>query len=59
MLDTGAYGYAMASNYNKLPIPTVVMVENGKHGVIVKGQTLEDMTRFEQIPAWLGEEYGD
>ena len=59
MFATGAYCYAMASNYNKLPIPTVVMVENGKHGVIVKGQTLEDMTRFEQIPAWLGEEYGD
>ena len=59
MFATGAYCYAMASNYNKLPIPTVVMVENGKHGVIVKGQMLEDMTRFEQIPAWLGEEYGD
>ncbi len=59
MFSTGAYCYAMASNYNKLPIPTVVMVENGQHGVIVKGQTLEDMTRFEQVPAWLGEKYGD
>lgn len=58
MFSTGAYCYAMASNYNKLPIPTVVMVEHGKHGVIVKGQTLDDMTRFEAIPEWLGEEYG-
>ncbi len=54
MFSTGAYCYAMAMNYNKLPIPTVVLVNNGKHGIIVTGQTLEDMTRFEQIPAWLG-----
>ena len=56
MFSTGAYCYAMASNYNKLPIPSVVLVKNGKHGIAVQGQSLEDMTRFDRVPAWLGED---
>lgn len=35
VLATGAYGYAMASNYNRNPRPAVVFVENGKHQLIV------------------------
>ena len=27
---TGAYGYAMANNYNRIPRPAVVFVENGE-----------------------------
>jgi len=34
-LATGAYGYAMASNYNRNPRPAVVFVENGKHQVVI------------------------
>ncbi len=45
VLSTGAYNYSMASNYNRNLIPTVVMVENGKSKVIVKGQTIEDILR--------------
>jgi len=44
---TGAYGYAMASNYNKLPIPAVVVVKEGRHKLIVKRQTYEDLLRNE------------
>ncbi|MGB3260073.1 diaminopimelate decarboxylase, partial [Paenisporosarcina sp.] len=33
---TGAYGYSMASNYNRLPRPAVVFVEEGSHRVVIK-----------------------
>ncbi|MDR1495306.1 MAG: diaminopimelate decarboxylase [Clostridiales Family XIII bacterium] len=41
--STGAYGYSMASNYNKLPLPAVALVENGKARLIVRRQSYEDM----------------
>jgi len=40
---TGAYGHAMASNYNKAPIPAVVFVKDGKSKVAVKRQSYNDM----------------
>lgn len=43
VLTTGAYGYSMASNYNKLPIPAVVMTEREKEKLIVKRQSFEDI----------------
>ena len=42
---TGAYNYSMASNYNRLPKPAVVMVDNGKSRVIVKRETYEDLIK--------------
>lgn len=53
IFSTGAYNYAMASNYNKLPIPPVVLVSNGRDALIVRGQSLEDMVRFDETPEWL------
>jgi diaminopimelate decarboxylase len=44
---TGAYGYAMASNYNKVPRPAVVFVADGTARVVVRRETLEDMTRLD------------
>jgi len=44
---TGAYGYAMASNYNKVPRPAVVFVADGSARVVVRRETLEDMTRLD------------
>jgi len=44
---TGAYGYVMASNYNKQPRPAVVMVAEGKARVIVRRETYEDLVRLE------------
>ncbi|HKM28357.1 MAG TPA: diaminopimelate decarboxylase [Anaerovoracaceae bacterium] len=41
--STGAYGYSMASNYNKLPIPAVVFLKEGKSRLVVKRQTFEDL----------------
>ncbi|WP_427814903.1 diaminopimelate decarboxylase (plasmid) [Enterococcus sp. 22-H-5-01] len=48
--STGAYGYSMASNYNKLVIPAVVLAKNGKAEVIVKRQTLDQIIQNEVIP---------
>ncbi|APX73362.1 diaminopimelate decarboxylase [Companilactobacillus allii] len=47
MLDTGAYGYSMASNYNRNPRPAVVFVENGQDKLVVKRESYEDLTRLD------------
>lgn len=44
---TGAYGYSMASNYNRLPRPAVVFAEDGKHRMIIKRETYEDLVRLD------------
>ncbi|WP_326911354.1 diaminopimelate decarboxylase [Sedimentibacter sp. MB31-C6] len=47
VFSTGAYGYTMASNYNKNPIPAVVLTKEGKHQLIVKRQSYDDMIQNE------------
>lgn len=44
---TGAYGYSMASNYNRFPRPAVVAVLEGSARVIVRRETYEDLTRLD------------
>jgi diaminopimelate decarboxylase len=44
---TGAYGYSMASNYNKVPRPAVVFVADGVTRVVVRRETNEDLTRLD------------
>ena len=44
---TGAYGYSMASNYNKVPRPAVVFVSNGAARAVVRRETDEDLTRLD------------
>lgn len=41
--STGAYNYAMASNYNRYPRPAMVLVRNGEARVIVRRETLDDL----------------
>ena len=43
VLDTGAYGYSMAMNYNRNPRPAVVFVENGQDKLVVKRETYQDL----------------
>jgi len=43
VLSTGAYGYSMSSNYNKIPKAAVVLVSEGKHKLICKRQTYKEM----------------
>ena len=40
---TGAYNFSMASNYNRLPMPALVMLSGGEDYVAVRRQTLEHM----------------
>lgn len=40
---TGAYGYSMASTYNKVPRPPVIFVRGGKAAVVVRRETVEDL----------------
>ena len=47
VFTTGAYGYSMASNYNKLPKPAVVFVRGGEAALAVRRQTFESMTADE------------
>ncbi len=44
---TGAYGFSMASNYNRVPRPPVVFVEEGRATVVVRRETIEDLLRLE------------
>jgi len=43
LMSAGAYGFAMASNYNSRPLPAEILVEKGTATVIRKRQTLEDV----------------
>ncbi|MBD8035237.1 diaminopimelate decarboxylase [Solibacillus sp. A46] len=43
MFCTGAYGYSMASNYNRVPRPAVVFVENGVHQLAIKRESYENL----------------
>ena len=45
VLATGAYNYAMSSNYNRVTKPAVVFVQNGQSRLVVKRETLEDLVR--------------
>jgi diaminopimelate decarboxylase len=45
--DAGAYGAAMASNYNRRPLPPEVLVENDRWRVIRRRQTVDDMLSLE------------
>ena len=46
-LTTGAYNYSMASNYNRVPRPPVVMLHGGASYVAVRRETLEDITALD------------
>ncbi len=45
VLATGAYNYSMASNYNRVPKPPVIMVRDGKAKLVVRRESYEDLLR--------------
>ena len=45
---TGAYGYAMASNYNSRPRPAEVLVDGDRFAVITERERFEDLVRLER-----------
>ena len=48
VLATGAYGYSMASNYNRNQRPAVVFVEDGQSQLVVERETYADMLRLDK-----------
>jgi diaminopimelate decarboxylase len=44
---TGAYGYSMANNYNRLPRPAVVFLEDAADTLVVRRETFEDMVKLD------------
>ena len=47
VLVTGAYNYAMSSNYNRVPRPAVVMVKDGESRVVIRRESFEHMTSLD------------
>ena len=48
VLTTGAYNYSMASNYNRIARPPVVMLRDGENYVAVRRETLEDILALDE-----------
>ncbi|MEY2573549.1 MAG: diaminopimelate decarboxylase, partial [Verrucomicrobiota bacterium] len=47
LMSAGAYGFAMASNYNSRPLPAEVLVNGDRCSLIRRRQTMEDLVREE------------
>lgn len=50
IFTTGAYNYSMASNYNRLPRPAMVLVNDGKADLIVARETYADLISLDRVP---------
>ena len=48
--NTGAYNYSMASNYNRVQKPAMVLVKDSQADVIIERETLEDLIAHDIIP---------
>lgn len=48
--NTGAYNYSMASNYNRVQKPEMVLVNNSQSDIIVKRETLDELIANDVIP---------
>ena len=48
--NTGTYNYSMASNYNKVTKPAMVLVNNSQSDIIINRETLDDLISKEVIP---------
>jgi diaminopimelate decarboxylase len=46
--STGAYGYAMANNYNRQPRPAVILVKEGRAKTIIEKETYEDLIHLDK-----------
>lgn len=49
ILNSGAYGFSMSSNYNSRLLPAEVLIQNGEHRIIRKRQELQDLLRGQSL----------
>lgn len=47
VFSTGAYGYSMSNNYNRIPRPAIVFVENGNASLVVRRETYENLVQLD------------
>jgi len=52
VLDAGAYGFAMSSQYNSRPRCAEVAVSGGKHALMRRAENLDDITATMEAPDW-------
>ncbi len=50
VLSTGAYNYSMASNYNRIPRPAVILAGGGKADLIIQRESYQDLIKNDIIP---------
>lgn len=53
VLEAGAYTYSMASNYNRLAKPAVVLAAPGRVDLLAARETADDLIRLDRIPKWI------
>ncbi len=53
VMATGAYNYSMASNYNRIPRPAAILVNEGEANVISQRETYQDLIRQDCLPTRL------
>ena len=51
VLDSGAYGFSMSSQYNSRPRPAEIMVKKGKYRIVREREELDDLLDRQQISA--------
>ncbi|MBW4690404.1 MAG: diaminopimelate decarboxylase [Lyngbya sp. HA4199-MV5] len=50
VMATGAYNYSMGSNYNRIPRPAAVLVNDGEANLILQRETYHDLIRHDRLP---------
>lgn len=53
IMDVGAYGFSMSSNYNSRPRCPEILVKNENHTIIREGETFEDLLNHQNFAEWL------
>jgi diaminopimelate decarboxylase len=50
VFNTGAYGYSMSSNYNRVLKPAAVLVNHGQSDIIIRRETYDELIDNDEIP---------
>ncbi len=50
VLDTGAYNYSMASNYNRIGRPAAILVNEGEANLIIERETYQSLVELDRLP---------
>jgi len=53
VMSAGAYGMAMASNYNARPRPAEVMVRGTRYELVRRRESVKDLVSGETVPQWM------